>query len=261
MVLKFAANLNFLFAEATTIAERIHLAHKAGFRAVEIPFPRNQEEQVVKAKNDTGIKIALMNVALGTDNLSLGSSSIPGAENHFRTHLNETIILAKKLQCNKIHLMAGLVKELPLDQHLKTYEANLKYAAGILQKENMMGVIEPINKYSVPSYFMNSYELARTILDSVNSQHLRLMLDIFHLQLIRGNITHAFQDLSHLIGHIQIAQAPNRHEPDHSGELNYEYVFSLIEALNYNDWIGCEYKPRTNTTEGLQWLTKYGLEL
>ncbi|XP_065355194.1 putative hydroxypyruvate isomerase [Calliphora vicina] len=261
MVLKFAANLNFLFTEASTIAERIHLAHRAGFRAVEIPFPRSEEEQVAKAKQETGIQIALMNVALGTEEMSLGSSSLPGAENHFKTHLNETIALAKKLQCSKIHIMAGLVKTSTIEQHLKTYQTNLKYAAGILEKENIVGLIEPINRYSVPSYFMNSYEVACNVLASVNSKNLRLMLDIFHLQLIRGNVTHAFEDLSDLIGHIQIAQVPNRHEPDHVGELNYEYVFELIEKLNYNDWIGCEYKPRSNTTEGLQWLAKYGLKL
>lgn len=257
MVLKLAANLNFLFSEAATIAERIHLAHGAGFRAVEIPFPRSQEEQVVQAKNETGIQIALMNIALGPDDMSLGSSSLPGAEEHFRKHLDETVTLAKQLQCRKIHLMSGLVKTSTRDDHLKTYQANLKYAAGVLEKENIVGVIEPINKYSVPGYFMNCYNVARLVLESVNSKNLRLMLDIFHLQLIRGNITNSFHELADLIGHIQIAQVPSRHEPDQEGELDYTYVFSLIEKLGYHDWIGCEYKPKTTTAEGLQWLKKY----
>ncbi|KAI8129332.1 putative hydroxypyruvate isomerase [Lucilia cuprina] len=261
MVLKFAANLNFLFTEASSIAERIHLAHRAGFRAVEIPFPRSEEEQVAAAKKETGIEVALMNVALGTGEMSLGSSSIPGSENEFKTHLKETVALAKKLQCKKIHLMAGLVKNCPVEDHLKTYQMNLKYAAGILEQENIVGLIEPINKYSVPSYFMNSYEVARNVLENVNSKNLRLMLDVFHLQLIRGNVTHAFEDFAQLIGHIQIAQVPQRHEPDDVGELNYEYVFSLIEKLKYSDWIGCEYKPKTNTIDGLKWLNKYGVEL
>lgn len=261
MVLKFAANLNFLFTEAKTIAERIHLAHRAGFRAVEIPFPRSEEEPVVKAKNDTGIQIALMNIALGPEDLSLGATSIPGAEKQFQTHLNETIELAKRLDCKKIHLMAGLVKSSPVEEHSKTYQTNLKYAAALLEKENIVGLIEPINKYSVPSYFMNSYDVACSVLANVNSKNLRLMLDIFHLQLIRGNVSHAFEDFSQLIGHIQIAQVPNRHEPDVMGELNYQYVFELIENLKYNDWIGCEYKPKTSTVEGLKWLDQYGLKL
>ncbi|KAM7361938.1 hydroxypyruvate isomerase-like protein Gip [Cochliomyia hominivorax] len=261
MVLKFAANLNFLFTEAKTIAERIHLAHRAGFRAVEIPFPRAEEEQVTKAKNDTGIQIALMNIALGPEELSLGATSVPGAEKHFKTHLTETIELAKRLQCKKIHLMSGMVKSSPFEEHLKTYQSNLKYAAGLLEQENMLGLIEPINKYSVPSYFMNSFEVACSVLGNVNSRHLRLMLDIFHLQLIRGNVTHGFEDFAAIIGHIQIAQVPDRHEPDQEGELNYEYVFQLIEHLNYYDWIGCEYKPKTTTTEGLKWLDKYGFKL
>ncbi|TMW51847.1 hypothetical protein DOY81_003092 [Sarcophaga bullata] len=257
MVLKFAANLNFLFSEAATIAERIHLAHRAGFRAVEIPFPRSQEEKVVQAKNETGVQIALMNIALGPNDMALGSASLPGAEEHFRMHLNETVTLAKQLQCKKIHLMAGLVKTFSRDDHLKTYQANLKYAVGILEKENIIGVIEPINKHSVPGYFLNCYDVARSVLESVNSKSLLLMMDVFHLQLIRGNVTNSFEDLAHHIGHIQIAQVPNRHEPDHEGELNYAYVFSLIEKLGYNDWIGCEYKPKTNTVEGLQWLKEY----
>ncbi|XP_059219379.1 putative hydroxypyruvate isomerase [Stomoxys calcitrans] len=261
MALKFAANLNFLFTEVASIAERISLAHKAGFRAVEIPYPRSEEAAVVKAREETGIKVALLNIALGTNELQLGATSVPGAEKHFQTHLTETINLAKQLQCQKIHLMSGLVKTSSREEHLATYVANLKYAAGVLEKENIVGVIEPINQYSVPSYFMNCYDMAVNVLNDVNSKNLKLLLDIFHRQLIRGNISNGFQELSQYIGHIQIAQVPHRHEPDQAGELDYGYVFELIAKAGYADWIGCEYKPKTTTNEGLKWLDKYGQKL
>lgn len=261
MALKFAANLNFLFTEVATIAERMCLAHKAGFRAVEIPYPRSEEAAVIKARQETGLQVSLMNIALGSNELQLGATSIPGAEKQFQIHLSETISLAKQLQCPKIHLMAGLVASYPREEHLKTYIANLKYAADILEKENIVGVIEPINKYSVPSYFMNCYDMAVEVLNDVNSKNLKLLLDIFHRQLIRGNMSNAFNELSPYIGHIQIAQVPNRHEPDQAGELDYGYVFELISKAGYADWIGCEYKPKTTTTDGLKWLAQYGQRL
>ncbi|XP_075148795.1 hydroxypyruvate isomerase-like protein Gip [Haematobia irritans] len=261
MALKFAANLNFLFTEAASIAERIVLAHKAGFQAVEIPYPRSEEAAVVKAKEETGINVSLLNIALGSNELQLGATSVPGAEKHFQSHLNETVNLAKQLQCQKIHLMSGLVKTSSREEHLATYLANLKYAVGILEKENIVGVIEPINPYSVPSYFMNCYDMAVTVLDEVKSNNLKLLLDVFHRQLIRGNLSNGFKELSPYIGHIQIAQVPHRHEPDQAGELDYAHVFELISRAGYADWIGCEYKPKTTTTEGLQWLEKYGQKL
>ncbi|XP_037949510.1 putative hydroxypyruvate isomerase [Teleopsis dalmanni] len=262
MVLKFAANLNFLFTEgAPSLADKIKLAHRAGFKAVEIPFPNSDLNKVVDIKNETGIEVALVNIALGSGELNFGSASIPGAEETFKKHLSETVEFAKAVNCKKIHIMAGLMNKATREDHLCTYKNNLKYAASYLEKQNLIGVIEPINKYALPSYFMNCYETATSVLNEINSKHLRLMLDIFHLQHIRGNVTHSFKDFEDLIGHIQIAQVPNRNEPDVSGELDYGYVFSLITGINYEGWIGCEYKPATTTVDGLKWLSKYNLKL
>uniref|UniRef100_A0A1A9W2P7 Putative hydroxypyruvate isomerase n=1 Tax=Glossina brevipalpis TaxID=37001 RepID=A0A1A9W2P7_9MUSC len=261
MVLKFAANLNFLFTECSTIAERIYMAHGAGFRAVEIPFPRYEESQVLEAKKSTGMEIALINIALDLDKHKFGTASVPGEQEKFKKHLCDTINIANQLNCPKIHIMSGLMNDQSFEKHFSTYEDNLKYAVKELEQNELMGLIEPINNYSVPSYFMNNYETAREILKNVNKNNLKLMLDIFHLQQICGNVTHSLEELKDLIGHVQIAQVPNRHEPDVVGELNFEYVFSLIEKANYNDWIGCEYKPKTTTVEGLKWLQKYGCQL
>ncbi|XP_012156145.1 putative hydroxypyruvate isomerase [Ceratitis capitata] len=257
--MKLAANLNFLFTEGNkSIAEKIRLAHKAGFRAVEIPFPNAEQDDVLQAKLDTGIQICLINIALGDS--KFGSASVPGAGENFKSHLEETINFAKKVSCKKIHIMAGLI-EADEKEHLTTYKSNLKYAAPILAAAGIVGVIEPINKYSLPNYFMNSFQIAYNVISEVNSKQIRLMIDIFHLQHIMGNVTNAFADFKDIIGHIQIAQAPHRHEPDVAGELDFSYIFAVIKSSGYSDWIGCEYKPKTNTLEGLKWLEKYQVQL
>lgn len=257
--MKLSANLNFLFTEGGKhVSERIHMAHRAGFKAVEIPFPNSGLEEVLQAKEETGIHIELININLGDS--KFGSASIPGAQEKFKNQLNETIEFAKKVLCKKIHIMAGLT-EGDSKEHLLTYKNNLKYSAEILKMEDMVGLIEPINKFALPSYFMNSFETACGIIREINSKHIRLLMDLYHLQHITGNITRSFIDFKEIIGHIQIAQVPHRHEPNVTGELDFTYIFDLIKLIGYDGWIGCEYKPKTNTMEGLKWIQKYNIQL
>ncbi|XP_012156144.1 putative hydroxypyruvate isomerase [Ceratitis capitata] len=253
--MKLAANLNFLFTEGNnSIAERIRMAHKAGFRAVEMNYPNSELSAVAEARVETGIEVALLTINFGDS--KIGTASVPNAEEKFATQLQETINFAKKLKCKNIHIMAGLI-EADEAAHLRTYVNNLKYAARLLEAENMLGVIEPISAYAVPKYLNNNFERASSVISAVNSKHIRLMIDIFHLQHIMGNVTNAFADFKDIIGHIQIAQAPHRHEPDVAGELDFSYVFGVIKSSGYSDWIGCEYKPKTNTLDGLKWIEKY----
>lgn len=261
MALKFCANLNFLFTENSTgLLNKYQLAKAAGFKGVEGGYPENISiDDVVKIKNETGLEQVLLNIKLGSSQeTQFGSTSLPQFENEFKNLFSDTINTAKKLNCKKIHLMAGKVTSQPTDQHLETYIKNLKYAAKILETECITGVIEPINKYAVPGYFLNSYETAINVLNTVNSPNLKLMLDIFHLQHIQGNVTHTLKELMPYIGHIQIAQTPHRHEPNIDGELNYKYILKSIEEAGYNDWIGCEYKPKYDTVKGLNWIQEYG---
>ncbi|XP_036321805.1 putative hydroxypyruvate isomerase [Rhagoletis pomonella] len=255
MAPRLAANLNFLFKEdEPDISERIRRAHAAGFRAVEIPFPHSELRNVIQAKEETGIQIVLINIDLGDS--KFGTASLPQCEEKFKLQLNETIQFAKAVECKKIHIMAGLRLGSATD-HLNVYKNNLKYASEVLEKEGIVGLIEPINRIALPTYFMNSYETACDIIREINSKHIRLMVDIYHLQHIRGNITDAFSTFRDIIGHIQIAQVPHRHEPDVAGELDFSYIFGLIKSSEYEDWIGCEYKPKTTTLEGLGWIKKY----
>ncbi|XP_064540731.1 putative hydroxypyruvate isomerase [Drosophila montana] len=158
---------------------------------------------------------------------------------------------------SKIHLMAGTVNNNLENDHFKTYVSNLKKASEDLQLNNIVGLIEPINKYAIPLYFMESYTKASTVLREIKSNNIKIMVDLYHLQHICGNFTKTLEEYGNVIGHFQIAQAPNRNEPDTPGELNYDYVFKTIQLFGYDDWIGCEYKPKTTTVEGLNWIKKY----
>ncbi|XP_057651332.1 putative hydroxypyruvate isomerase [Diorhabda carinulata] len=258
---KFCANLAFLFPDKP-LKERYQLAKNAGFKAVETGFPFGLEmQEVVAAKNTAGIEQILINIYTGdVSKGELGFAAIPGKEKEFKNSLEKTIEYAKALGVRKIHIMSGKVDE-NKNAHDILYESNLRYAAKMLEKENLIGLIEPINKYSIPNYYMNSYDKAVSVIEKINSPHLKLMLDIFHLQLIKGNITHTIHELKNHIGHVQIAQAPDRHEPTTEGEINYKYVLEILQREGYKDWIGLEYKPLKDTEEGLKWIQDLGYSL
>lgn len=159
--------------------------------------------------------------------------------------------------------MAGKHLAKPIDENNEAfYISNLRLAANRLAAEGIIGLIEPINKYSVPGYYLNNYEHAVDVLKSVNSDNLKLMMDLFHLQLIRGNIINSFKELGSYIGHVQIAQAPHRHEPDVEGEVNFKFVLEKLQRdAGYDGWVGCEYRPLKGSAEGLKWITNFGYEL
>nr|CAH7749079.1 unnamed protein product [Callosobruchus chinensis] len=260
---KFCANISFMFTE-NSFLERYNLAKSAGFKAVESGFPHGiEKEHVVDAKNAAGVDQILINVYTGdVTKGQLGFAAVPGKEKEFRDSLVRTLEYARALGAKKVHIMAGKVEEQITAKHDSTYVDNLKYAAKILEKENILGLIEPINGYSVPHYYMNNYEKAVSVIKQVDSPNLKLMLDVFHLQLIKGNITNTMKELKDIIGHVQIAQVPNRNEPNTYGELSYQYILKELKNVAvYDDWIGLEYKPASITTEGLEWIQEFGYSL
>ncbi|XP_028030980.1 putative hydroxypyruvate isomerase [Bombyx mandarina] len=260
--MKFCANLSFMFAEASSILERYALAKDAGFKAVESGFPFGFSlEQVRNAKQSAGLQQIAINLKTGdTTKGEVGVTSVPGKEDEFKTNLNTTIEYAKALDAKKIHIMAGKVEN-PTPKHWETFEKNLLYAVDVLKGENIQGLIEPINQYSMPKYFLSDYGRAVDIIKRIDSPNLRLMLDIFHLQQIAGDITHNITKLLPYIGHVQIAQVPNRNEPDTHGEINYKYVLEHLAKSGYDEWVGLEYKAIGNTKDGLTWINNYGYSL
>ncbi|KAJ8674984.1 hypothetical protein QAD02_010770 [Eretmocerus hayati] len=262
MAYKFACNLSFMFQEVPVFTDRYQKAKDAGFKAVESGFPLGfSVQQVVEAKKKAGIEQALINVYTG-DTLKgeLGFAAIPGKEKEFESSIDLTIEYAKALDCKKIHVMAGRVEN-PTAANDAAYEKSLRHAATKFASEGIIGVIEPINNITVPNYYMNNFEKAVEILKKIQSPHLKLQVDFFHLQLSRGAITKTFEECFPYVGHIQIAQVPDRNEPHYVGEIDYRYVFSLLEKHKYNGYIGLEYKPKAGTVDGLVWLQQFGFTL
>uniref|UniRef100_A0A1L8E286 Putative hydroxypyruvate isomerase n=1 Tax=Nyssomyia neivai TaxID=330878 RepID=A0A1L8E286_9DIPT len=264
MALKFCANLSFMFTESGSLLERYTQARLAGFRGVESAFPKGFSiDEVLTAKQS--LSQVLLNIRTGTvAGGELGVAALHGDskdyQEAFRSDLQTTVDYAKALECKKIHIMAGKVQEATEDNH-GVYVENLKYAAGLLEKEGIVGLIEPINRYAVPGYYLNSYERALEVFNEVNSPNIRLMLDFFHLQHIKGNLSNSIKELMPYIGHVQIAQVPHRNEPNTPGEIDYRYTLEVLSKEGYNDWIGCEYHSKTFTTEGLGWIKEFGYTL
>lgn len=258
--MRFSANLGFLFKESS-ILQQYRDARNAGFSAVEHPFPESQinHDELLAVKLENNLELTLVNIEL--DDAKFGCASLPDKIEAFRQRLDNTVKFAKKFDCKKIHLMSGKLDNPPTNENRETFIANLKYAAPVLEKEGIIGVIEPINNYSVPGYFLQDYKFAIDAIKQVGSKSIKLMVDIFHLQMIQGNVTNSLKDYAPYIGHIQIAQAPNRGEPNSDGELNYKYILSEVAKIGYNGHIGLEYKPLTNTLDGLKWLKEYKMQL
>lgn len=206
MPLKFCANLTFQFQEAKSILDRYRLAKEAGFKGVESAFPTDINlDELVEVQQETGLEQVLLNIDTGSvTNGSFGCASFLNSLDDFNKNLNNTIKYAKALNCEKIHLMAGKHSEPTDNRHENFYISNLRYAAGKLAQNGMVGVIEPINKYAVPGYYLNSFDHAVKVLEKVNHSNLKLMVDLYHLQHITGNVTRSLEDFSKHIGHVQV---------------------------------------------------------
>ncbi len=244
-----------MFQESKSLLERYALAKQCGFSTVECAFPYDfPVEEVKKAKEREGLDQILINAYPGdTSKGELGFAALPGKEKEFQDSISKAITYAKALDCRKVHIMAGPVAS-PTAANDDAYKSNLLYAVNLFEKEQIVGLIEPINPFSVPNYFLNSFEKGLSFLKEINSPNLKMQVDIFHLQMLSGNLSHNLRRYLPYTGHIQVAQVPDRHEPDSDGEINYCYVFKLLKELNYSEWIGLEYFPANDSKSGLKWL-------
>jgi len=256
----FAANLSMLFTEKP-IEERFEAAAQQGFSAVEIHFPYDAPKE--KYRNwlqKAELELVLMNVPAGNwATGERGLAALPGREDDFAAALEDAITTAKFLDCTRLHAMAG-VPEHSLDRkHCEeVYIRNLTKAAQICGQEGLTLLIEPINGRDIPGYFLQHQDHALQLLDHVASPHLMLQYDLYHCQVMDGDLSTHLMAQMPWIGHIQIAGVPDRHEPA-EGEVNYPYLFRLIDHLGYQGWIGCEYHPRVETVAGLGWARPWGI--
>lgn len=257
-MVKFSANLTMMFTEYDFM-DRFEQAAKSGFKAVEymFPYPYTKEEIAEKLKI-YGLKQVLFNLPAGNwDKGERGVAVIPGREEEFQQGVKKAIEYAKALDVPRINCLAGLTpKDIPYEKIKKTLVENLRYAAEILKKENIRLLVEAINIFDIPNFFLSKTKDVLNILDEVAHPNLFIMYDVYHMQIMEGNLTSTIKKYIDKIEHIQIADVPGRHEPG-TGEINYPNLFKFIEEAGYTGFIGCEYRPLGRTEEGLGWIKPY----
>ena len=252
---KFAANLTMMFNEVPFM-ERFGAAAQAGFKAVEFLFPYDHPaEEIAQQLNANQLENVLFNMPPGDWNAGeRGIASLPGREPEFREGVAKALAYAKTLCTPRLHVMAGLLPEgSNRAERRKTYVDNLRYACAEAAKAGIEVLIEPINTRDIPSYFLNTQADAHAIREEVGAPNLKVQMDFYHVQIVEGDIEMKVRRYLPHIGHIQIASVPRRNEPD-TGEVNYAYLFRLLDELGYEGWLGCEYRPAEGTVEGLGWM-------
>jgi hydroxypyruvate isomerase len=255
---KFAANLSMMFTELPFL-DRFAAAAKAGFKGVEFLFPYEfPASELASRLKDNGLSLVLFNLPPGDfAKGERGLAALPGREAEFDAAVARALEYAQALACPRLHVMAGLVHQ---GASRALYVANLRKAARRAAAAGVEMIIEPINTRDIPGYFLNRTSEARAVIYEAGEPNLGLQFDIYHRQVMEGDVATAIREYAPLTRHYQLAGPPDRGEPD-GGELNYPYLFRLIDETGFDGWIGCEYKPRQGTLEGLKWIERCGVEL
>mgnify|MGYP001208021577 CR=1 FL=1 len=256
--MRFAANLFFLFPEVEFL-ERFAAARDAGFEAVEFLFPEGQElGDIVEAQRQSGLDVALINTPLGDAAAGeRGLACLPDRIADFRTALDRGMTLARALRCPRLHCVAGIVpRGSDRSRCLDTLVDNLQYAADRAAPHGITVMLEAINGRDMPGFAVSRSGDALEILDRADRPNLMLQYDLYHMQIMEGDLIPTLERIIHRIGHIQFADTPGRHEPG-TGEINFPRVFAAIERLGYAGYIGAEYRPSGRTEDSLQWFEPY----
>ena len=258
---KFAANLTMLFNEVP-FPERFRAAAEAGFKAVECLFPYVRAKQDLKAWLDAaGLQQVLINMPAGDwRNGERGTCCLPDRRHEFRDGIEQAIDYARFLDCQNVHVVAGVVPDGGNRRdYEETYARNLRHACDRLAEHGLTALIEPINgKRDAPGFFLQTTVEARQVIQELNRPNLKLQFDAYHVQIMEGDLVATFRDCLAHIGHVQIGNPPDRHEPD-DGEINYPYFFAAMDECGYDGWVACEYIPRRETRQGLGWAAAYGI--
>ncbi|WP_420862498.1 hydroxypyruvate isomerase family protein [Algirhabdus cladophorae] len=253
--MRFSANLGFLWTDRT-LPEAVHAAHAAGFDAVECHWPYATPARLVKAAlTETGLPMLGLNTdrgdVAGGEN---GLSALVGREAEARAAIDQAVEYAVALGTRNIHVMAGFASGQSAHD---TFVENLRYATTEAELHGITILIEPLNHYDAPGYFLQTTTQARAIIHEVGVGNLKLMFDCYHVQLMEGDLSHRLTDLQPLIGHIQFASVPDRAAPDH-GEVAYGHIFQHIHDMGYDAPLGAEYKPVGDTNDSLGWMNTLG---
>lgn len=276
---KFAANLSMMYVELPFL-DRFEAAAKDGFKAVEYLFPYAYEAKELAARlKNNGLQQVLFNLPPGgVDAASIdtawnagtrGIACIAGRETEFAAGADLALKYAEALNCPCLHMMAGLLPTNALStaenkaNTRQTYINNAKHASQWVAKQGINLLLEPINTRDIPGFFLNRQDEAHALITEIEQPNVKVQMDLYHCQIVEGDVAMKIRQYlpTGNVGHFQIAGVPERHEPD-VGEMNYPYLFDVIDSLGYDGWIGCEYKPKlggqpNGTSSGLGWLKPY----
>jgi len=252
---KFAANLSMMYQEHDFL-DRFAAAADDGFKGVEFLFPYDFSPADIKARLDArGLTQVLFNCPPGDwSKGERGMGSLPGREDDFKRAFEKAITYVEVLGNQRLHVMAGLMQPgKTREEHRATYVKNLAWAAHQVAGRDLTLVIEPINTRDIPGFFLNRQDEAHAICKDTGSERIKVQMDFYHCQIVEGDLAMKFRQYLPGVGHIQIAGVPERHEPQ-IGEINYPYLFRLIDELGYDGWVAGEYRPKGKTSDGLAWL-------
>jgi len=253
---KLAANISMLFFEHEFL-DRIGAAAAVGFRAVECQNPyAHPAASFAQRLAAHGLEVALINVPLGDGADGRGFAALLGREGEFDASLDRALAYAAMIDCPRIHVLAGRVAAGPDSE--AAFVANLRRAAAKAAAAGVTLLVEPLNAEDNPGYFLRTTVQAALLLERIACDNVKLQFDFYHCQISEGALAAHVERLAHLIGHVQIAGVPGRHEPD-SGEINFPFLLELLDRMGYGGWVGCEYRPAAGTREGLGWAARWGI--
>jgi hydroxypyruvate isomerase len=252
---KFAANLTMLFNEVPFL-DRLAAAANAGFKAVEFLFPYPYSISDLQSRlTDNGLKLVLHNLPAGNwEAGERGIACLPARVAEFREGVSRAIEYAKALKVPQLNCLVGIpTADVSQEAARDTIVENLAFAAAALKKEGIRLLVEPCNSYDIPGFALNRSAEGLDVIKAVGSDNLFLQYDIYHMQRMEGELAATIKKNLPSIAHIQLADNPGRNEPG-TGEINYPFLFALLDSIGYEGWIGCEYKPKSTTADGLTWL-------
>jgi hydroxypyruvate isomerase len=255
---KFSANLTFLFTDLPLL-DRFAAARKAGFEGVEYMSPYEETKADLVARlRDNGLTQVLHNLPSGDwAGGERGIAILPNRVEEFRRGVHQAIDYASALQCRLLNCIVGLTpKDADAAVLRKTLLGNLAYAAAETAKAGIKLLVEPINTRDIPGFYLTHTRQALDLIADIGSDNLYVQYDIYHMQIMEGDLARTMEAHLPRIAHIQLADNPGRHEPG-TGEINYPFLFAHLDRIGYAGWIGCEYKPRGDTAAGLGWMKPY----
>ena len=253
---KFAANLSMMFGEYAFL-DRFDAAAEAGFAAVEYLFPYEAAPEAIADRlSRNGLTQALFNLPPGDWRVGeRGLAALPDRFEEFKSALTRALDYIDATKVRRIHMMAGVASRID-PQAQESYRRAILHAAPVLAERGVDLLLEPINARNMPGYFLDDFGYTCELIETLGLANLKLQFDVYHRQILHGDVTMAFRQLLPLVGHVQVASVPSRHEPD-GEELNYPFLFDEFDRLGYDGFVGCEYNPRAGTLAGLAWHQPY----